>query len=105
MDGMNPRAAWRVTATGSVEHGWMVDVHDGVRNEVYSGPANSREEAEKLGGDAHEAKYVAPAAEATKEPEAPAEPVPPIPAAAKPAEPEKPAEPANDPAPGFQPAG
>ena len=93
MDGMNPRAAWRVTATGSVATGWMVDVHDGVRNEVYSGPADSREEAEKLGADAHEKKFVTASAEVAEPPT----PIPP-----NPVEPEKTAAPPPAPAPGFQ---
>lgn len=49
---------YRVTVTGDAEHGWIVDIHDGDHQGVYSpeGAADA-EAAAKTAMDAHFDKY------------------------------------------------
>lgn len=47
----------RVDATGDAVGGWIVDVHDGERNEVYRPEAATKEEAAEAALNAHMKLY------------------------------------------------
>ena len=53
----------RIIAGGDAEHGWLVDLHDGVTAAVYRPEAANAFDAAKAAIDAHVAAIATPAAE------------------------------------------
>ena len=47
----------KIDVTGDPVGGWIVDVHDGIRNEVYWPVAATKEEAYQAALDAHRTKH------------------------------------------------
>ena len=75
---------WRVSTTGDAEHGWLVDIHDGVNSAVYNPTGETLADVEKAAKTEHSGKYWPVAANqqtvqlppATPEPEPEPEPEP-----------------------------